>query len=86
MSEKKPKPKRIVPDVYYTLSEIVANGFIPFLGKNHTPHLRIVTLDMEGKNVLKTIVSGEGNGTRYTIKGSNIINFLHLVENGKYKV
>ena len=47
---------------------------------------RIILADLKNKNILKTVIEGESNGRRYSIKGENLINFIKAWEGGKYKL
>lgn len=75
--------KKINPEQYYGLMEIVEKGFFPWC-KNIKTVRNWVKRDQEEKNILKAIMQSTGRQSRYKIKGSNIIQFVKAVEDGKY--
>lgn len=78
--------QKINPDNWYTMQDIVREKMFPWSASSFSSVRRIVTLDTEGKNILKATVRGEGTGKKYHIKGENIIKFISAVESGKVRL
>ena len=76
------KQIKIEPNEWYTLSDVVRHNFFPWA--NSFSSVRgVVRADASKKNILKCTVQGEGRGTKYHFKGSNIIKFVEAVTEGK---
>lgn len=71
---------------WYTLSDLVRLGVFPFCGTDIRSYRAAVKSDLAGRNILKTVVKGEGMGVRYSFKGSNIIRYKRAVEEGKVRI
>lgn len=67
----------IDPNKYYNLSEFLE--FVPWV-KTLRALARWVDADMITENRLRAIKKGSGTGTRYFIKGENIIQYLANIE------
>lgn len=76
---------KIDSETWYTLSQLVKLDAFPFCGTDIRRYRSAVQSDMKSGNILKTMTRGSGMGLRYNFKGSNIIQFLLAVENGKVK-
>lgn len=61
----------------YDISELAKMGVFWWI-KNRRMYLDIVKQDSKLDNLLKVETTGEGKGTRYKIKGSNIIRFYEV--------
>ena len=59
----------------YNLSRIKQEGLFPW-AKSIITIRSIIKRDYLGDNILKALISGQGRGTDYKIKGSNLIKFL----------
>lgn len=70
---------KIDPQKYYNLREIHLDGIIPW-AKGVKSLRKLVDSDMVNENRLRAIKKGSNTGTRYFIKGENIINYLVQVE------
>lgn len=70
---------KIDPRKYYNLREIQLQEIIPW-AKGIKSLRQLVDADMITENRLKAIKKGSNTGTRYFIKGENIINYLVQVE------
>lgn len=79
------KIKKINPDTWYTLTELVSNNYFPWCGKGIRRYRRFIFADMQGQNYLKGLVLGQGRTTRYSFKGENIIKLYNAVEKGLIK-
>ncbi len=66
---------------FYTANEILANDFFPWV-KSIRSVINWIEKDMKGENILKTTKYGEDTGTRYLIKGENLINYIVQFEDG----
>ena len=73
------KPK-IDPAQYYSLTQIIQNGFIPWV--KSLPTLRSW---VKKNGLFKEITTGEGNARRYYVKGSSLIEIVKLADKGKLK-
>lgn len=67
----------IDPKAEYDISELVRMGAFWWIN-NRRMYLDIVKQDMRFANVLEVETTGEDKGTRYKIKGSNIIKFYKV--------
>lgn len=75
--------KKIDPERYYTLTDLLKEKLLPWLGADIRRYRRFVTLDLEGENILKGLVTGRGRARRYVFKGENIITLIDAVNEGK---
>ncbi len=75
--------KKIDPNKWYSLTEIVQLGIFPWV-KTIKGARKWVNMDKAGRNKLKSTIVGDGNLKRYHMKGRNIIEFLACVEDGTY--
>lgn len=67
----------IDPEKEYSLGEIVQLGV---LGKSHHSVSRSIWQDAwQEKDILKAVVTGKGKGTRYKIKGRNLLKYIEMV-------
>lgn len=84
MMKSKTKQKKIDPDAWYSLQDIVREKMFGW-AKSFSTVRRVVELDMQGKNILKAMIQGEGRAKKYQFKGENIINFIKQAESGKIR-
>lgn len=63
------------PEREYGLSEMTQEGIFPW-AKDLKSIRTIIARDLNGANLLKTRIEGEGRRKRYTVKAKNIIKFL----------
>jgi len=82
---KKEEEKFIEPNKWYTLSEMVGARLFHWC-KDIATYRRFILADREARNLLKTVIIGEGRQSKYQIKGKNIINYLVNVEDGTYQI
>lgn len=73
--------KTIDSKKYYSLNEVIENNYLPWI-KSIRTLVRWIECDRLDRNVLNVNIIGEGNGKRYYIKGSNLIKFIVLFEDG----
>lgn len=73
--------KKIDPKRDYSLSNIKDEGLFPWAAHIRTIG-KIVQKDLDNGNMLKAVVNFNGNGTRYLIKGKNLILFLNKFGEG----
>ena len=73
--------KKVDSDREYNLSNIIDEELFPWVKSIKTVR-RIVKRDIDGENLLKTRVTGQGRGLVYKIKGKNIIKFLEKYGSG----
>jgi len=66
--------KTFNPKGIYNISQMIELDL--FGVRSHKTILGIIYKDLAGKNTLRAKFGGVGNGTRYKIKGSNIIKYL----------
>ena len=78
--------KRIVSKKWYSLSDLVEHNLFAWCNGDIRRYRNVVVADKKGKDYLKTMIIGSGKGTRYQIKGKNIINFLNKVERGAVRL
>lgn len=78
--------KKIAVGKWYTLSDLVEHNLFAWCNGDIRRYRNVVLADKKGSNHLKTMMIGKGKGTRYQIKGKNIINFLAQVEDGKVRL
>lgn len=64
---------KIDPKKEYSLLELMKLGV---LGKNHHTVAAAIWHDKYNKDVLGTVITGQGKGVRYKIKGSNLLKYL----------
>lgn len=76
---------KINPQEWYSLNSLTTKSMFPWASSYNTIK-KIVLNDVKGKNILKPVINGAGSGTKYRFKGSNIINFIQAVENGKTRL
>lgn len=74
---------QVDPKKYYNLTELLE--YTPWI-KSLPTLAKWVDADMDADNILKAVKVGEGSGTRYHIKGENIINFLAKVDDGSLNI
>lgn len=67
----------INPKEYYDISELARMGVFYWI-KTRSMAMQVVKRDQELQNVLQVETTGTGKGTRYKIKGSNIIKFYKV--------
>ena len=70
------------PRGWYNMQDILREQMFPWVSSLGSIR-KIVAKDAENRNILKTTVIGTGRGTKYHIKGVNIIKFVKAVEDGK---
>ena len=68
-------------DKVYTLHEIAKNNWLYWL-KSFSTISRWVEKDLKYWKILNPVKMGSGTGTRYFIKGENIIKFIAMFEDG----
>jgi hypothetical protein len=73
--------KKIKPDEWYSLQDIVRNKMFPWAGSFWSVR-NTVTSDRKGQNLLNANIQGEGRATKYHFKGANIIKFIEAFEAG----
>lgn len=74
------KTQIVKPEEYYSLKQIHQLNLFKFK-KSYTSFRALVKNDiLNGNEVFKAVKTGEGNGTRYLIKGSTILNILDEVK------
>ena len=78
---KKIKDKKIEPEKWYTLQEIV-NQKLFYWCRSFVTYQKYIIKDKNTDNFLKATITNKGRQTRYHIKGKNIIEYLENVENG----
>lgn len=76
---------KIQPIKYYTLQDIVRGGMFKWV-TSFSAVRNVVEVDGKNKNILKCIVTGNGRGKKYHLKGENIIKFIKAVEDGKIRL
>lgn len=64
----------IDPKKQYSMLEIVALGV---LGKSHRTVTMVILKDKYARNLLKADIVQNGKGSRYKIKGSQLIKYIH---------
>ena len=74
---------KIEPNIYYTPHKIYKLGYFTW-AKGYPTVIKWIEYDMNHSNILKTVVTGDNRGTRYLIKGENIINFITKFEDGSF--
>ncbi len=73
--------KKIDSEREYSLSDMLVDRLFPWTNDFRSVR-KMVGKDAIGENVLKTMVTGEGRGRQYRIKGKNIIKFLEKYGEG----
>lgn len=81
----KSKQKKIEIEQYYTLKDIVSGEWFGWATTFRTARI-VVENDHKNKNILKALITDEGRQKRYHFKGSNIIKFIKMVEDGKLQL
>jgi len=75
---------KINPSEWYTMQDLVKRRMFPW-SKSYSSIKNFVISDRKTKNILKATITGSGNGTKYHIKGENIINFVRAFESGEVR-
>ena len=75
------KNKKIEPDKWYTLKEIVDQKLF-YWCKSFVTYQKYIIEDKNANNFLKATITNKGRQTRYHIKGKNITKYLENVESG----
>lgn len=78
--------KKISVNKWYSLSDLVEHNLFPWCNGDIRRYRNVVIADKKSKDHLKTMIIGSGKGTRYQVKGKNIISFLHHVERGNVRL
>ncbi len=60
---------------WYSIKSIHDNKLLYWINSYQAVKNAVIA-DKLGNNILKTIITGTGNGTTYSIKGENIIKFI----------
>lgn len=76
----------IKPNTWYTLSDLVEINAFPWCNGDIRRYRSVVEADKRGRDHLKTIMMGRGRGTRYQVKGENLINFLAEIDSGTVRL
>lgn len=76
---------KIKPRESYTMRDIIDNRMIPW-ATSFWSMRKLVAWDKKNKNILKTVITGEGNNIRYYFIGKNIIKLIQMVETGKVRL
>lgn len=71
----------IDPEKYYNTSDILRNSYFPWV-KSMPSIIKWIERDLKSNNILGSIRVGTGTGTRYLIKGENLIKFIAQFEDG----
>lgn len=82
---KQNKTVKVQAETWYSMQDILKGKLFPWCNSLWTVR-NWVQSDIERKNILKTMVTGEGRGTKYQIKGENIIKFIKAVETGTVRL
>lgn len=77
--------KKTKSKAMYSLLDVVRDKMFPW-AHSYWSVRNIVKRDLDGANVLKTIVIGSGKATKYHFKKENIIKFVKSVETGKVRL
>lgn len=85
MLKQKRRTKRINPEKWYSLNEIVEGRLLANL-RGWKSVRRVVNADKKHKNLLGTVITGTGRGTKYRVKGENLKRFKEEWESGKYRL
>lgn len=80
------KPKTIEPKKFYTIADILRNGYFDPFAQSVQSVRRIIAMDKNGKDKLKSNTIGDGVATRYFIRGDRLIEFLAHWEDGSYQL
>lgn len=75
---------RITPTQWYTMTDIHTYKMFPWMSSFWSVR-KAVLADMQHDSILKAIVSGQGSGRKYKIKGENILRYIKAFESGKIK-
>lgn len=76
---------KIEANEWYTMQDLVKGRVFPW-ATSFWAVRNLVALDSRKKKVLAPVVTGTGRGTKYHFKGSNIIKFVKLIEDGKVRL
>ena len=76
--------EKINPRTWYSLSAIVKSKMIPW-ATSFWSMRKMIVWDQEHGNLLSPMITGEGVGKKYQIKGENIIKFIKKVEGKKIR-
>lgn len=82
---KQTKPAKVQAEEWYSMQDILKGRLFPWCNSLWTIR-NWVQSDIDGRNILKTMVTGEGRGTKYQVKGENIIKFIKAVETGTVRL
>lgn len=82
MTEQETEAFKIDPEQWYTMVDIVNHKMFPWV-KSFQNIRKFMQLDAKTDNILKPIVTGVGNGKRYSMQGKNIIKFIKIMTAGK---
>ena len=77
------KNKKVQPEKWYNLKEIVELGLFSWCKDIKTVRNWILA-DKKKKDVLKAVITGKGRHARYLMLGRNINSFVASVEDGTY--
>lgn len=69
----------IDPDAYYSVSEIIENGLLPWIGHRNTLKIRIES----NLKLFKPIILKSENKVSYKIKGETLIELNALPDKGQ---
>jgi len=75
----------IEPQKWYTLSAVVKGKMIPWADSFWSAR-KLVASDSVKRNILKANITGTGRGTKYHLKGENIIKFINEFESKGIKL
>lgn len=75
---------KIKPDKWYTLADLHKHKMLWWVSSFWGVR-KYVLLDHEHDNILKAVVTGQGTGRKYKIKGENILRYIKAFEEGKIK-
>ena len=75
---------KIDPDEYYPASQVLKNGFFPWILSDTTFRLWIPS--DQGKKLLKPVTRIAGRRTLRYVKGSNLIELHKISEDGKLTI
>lgn len=76
---------KIDPAKYYSLLEIQRGGFITTHSSVWAVR-KLIIADRISRNMLKAVITGNGKGTQYRIKGAHLAAFIKAWESGSYRL
>lgn len=79
------KTKKVVAEQWYSMQDLLRDNVFPWCHSLFAVR-NFVLWDIKNHNMMKTMVTGTGRGTKYNIKGANIIKFIAAVEEGKVQL